>query len=149
MLAKINFIAGAQKMSAKSLTIAVPETLLKQLRARARQAKRSVDSEVVNLLNDAISAEERLPPDIEAAIADVERLDEAGLRRAVVPLMKPKQAKRLEALNYKEQDEGLTPAEQEEREKLSHLYDKSMIVRATALAELHKLGVDVNELIAS
>jgi hypothetical protein len=92
---------------------------------------------------------ETLPPDIEAAIAEVEKLDDIGkLREAVVPLMKPKEVKRLEALNRKAQDIGLTDDEESERDDLSHLYDKSMIVRATALAELHKRGEDVNKLIA-
>ena len=156
-------------MAAKPLTVAVPENLLNQLRRRARRAKRTLEAEVIQLLTDAVSAGDRAPPskashqrngqpepnedqelpaDIAEAIAKVERLDEAGLRKAVVPLMKPKQAKRLADLNYKAQDTGLTDAEELERDELLHLYEKSMVVRASALAELHKIGVDVSEFIA-
>jgi hypothetical protein len=163
-------------MPSKTLSVVIPDRVLTNIRKRARQAKRTVEAEIVSLLTEAVNGangpmhknpgrvrktkptktnaiaevEETLPPDIEAAIAEVEQLDDIGkLREAVVPLMKPKQAKRLEALNRKAQDEGLTDAEERERDELLHLYDKSMVVRATALAELHKRGVDVNELIAS
>jgi plasmid stability protein len=160
-------------MPAKTLTVAIPEALLKQLRGRARRAKRTVEAEVLKLLSDAVlggngsptngtghhrngrpttvvgKEEDELSPDIKAAIAEVGQLDEAGLRKAVVPLMKPKQAKRLADLNSKAQAKvtGLTDAEEAERDELLHLYEKSMVVRASALAELHKLGVDVSEFI--
>ena len=44
-------------MSAKSLTVAVPDDLLKRIRGRARRAKRTVEAEVIQLLTEAISAE--------------------------------------------------------------------------------------------
>ena len=135
-------------MSAKSLTIAVPESLLKQLRARARQAKRSVESEVVSLLNDAISDEEQLPPDIEEAVARVSTLDDSSLRKTFKSVITPKQAMRLADLNYKAQAEGLTVAEQNEQAELLHIADKSMVVNAAILAELRKRGVDVSEFVA-
>ena len=48
-------------MAAKSLTVAVPETLLKRIRGRARLAKRTVEAEVVHLLTDAVSAADAEP----------------------------------------------------------------------------------------
>lgn len=161
-------------MPSKTLSVIVPDRVLTRIRNRARKAKRTVEAEIVSLLTEAVNGangathktsrttnkkaiktkphdvvEEQLPPDIDAAIAEVERLDDIDkLREAVVPLMKPKQAKRLADLNYKAQDTGLTDAEERERDELLHLYEKSMIVRATALAELHKRGVDVSEFVA-
>jgi len=168
-------------MSAKSLTIAVPESLLKQLRARARQAKHSVESEVVNLLNDAISDEESLPTDIESherklygveglpgdspkgttkkteqeyeqdwenAISQVPKLDDGELRKAVKPIMTPKQSERLAELNRKAQAGGLIDAEKVEQRELLHVYDKSMVVRAAVLAELNRRGFDVSKYVA-
>jgi plasmid stability protein len=93
--------------------------------------------------------EEALPADIAAAVAGVASLDDRALREAMKPLMTPKQAKRLAALNYKAQDKGLTTAERAEQSELVHTADKSMIVRAAVMAELRKRGVDVAELIAT
>jgi uncharacterized protein YnzC (UPF0291/DUF896 family) len=159
-------------MPAKTLTVAVPEPLLKELRGRARRAKRTVEAEVLKLISDAVTAgdqppangaghdrngrvivagpqeDEALPADIQAAIAEVERLDEAGLRRAVADVLSTKEVRRLEALNRKAQKEGLTAAEAKQRDELSHRYEKALVVRAKALAELHKRGVDGADLLA-
>lgn len=93
-------------------------------------------------------AEAQLAPAIKAELDRIEKLDQEALLAAVTPIMRPKQAKRLASLNRKAQDEGLTDAEERERDELLQIYEKSIVVRATALAELHKRGVDVSELIA-
>ena len=92
--------------------------------------------------------DEELSPDIAAAIAQMKNLDETKLRHAVEDVLSTKDVRRLEALNRKAQNEGLSAAEQKERDELSHNYEKALVVRATALAELHKRGVDVADLIA-
>jgi type I restriction-modification system DNA methylase subunit len=92
--------------------------------------------------------EAQLAPDIKAELDRIEKLDQEALLDAVTPIMRPKQARRLASLNRKAQDEGLTDGEERERDELLHVYEKSMVIRATALAELHKRGVDVSELIA-
>jgi plasmid stability protein len=135
-------------MPTNTLTVKVPQELLARLRDRARQSKRTVDAEVVDLLTDAIGEEEALPADIVEAMAAVERLDDKALREALSPLMTRKQAKRFADLNRKAQDAGLTVAERREQDELLHVYDKSMLVRAAVMAELKKRGVNVAELIA-
>jgi len=122
--------------------------LLKQIRTRAKQAKRTVEAEVIELLSEAVSDDDHLAPDIVEAMAKVEHLDDESLRDAMTSIMTKKQAKRLAALNYKAQDEGLSVEEKSEQEGLLHVYDKSMVVRAAVMAELHKRGVNVAELIA-
>jgi plasmid stability protein len=92
--------------------------------------------------------EDALPPDIAEEVGRVEKLDTDGLLRAAKPAMSAKQSKRLADLNRKAQDEGLSAAEEKERDDLLHLYERAMVVRATALAELRKRGVDVSDLIA-
>jgi plasmid stability protein len=91
--------------------------------------------------------EEALPADIAAAVERIPSLNDRALRAAMKPLMTRRQAERLAALNYKAQDEGLTAAERAEQDELLHISDKSMLVRAAAMAELHKRGVDVAKLI--
>ncbi len=134
-------------MASSTLTVKLPPEVLTRLRDRARRSKRSVEAEVVDLLIDAVGEGEALPPDIEEAIAAVALLDDRALRKAVKPIMTKKQANRLAELNYKAQDSGLTAAEKVEQDELLHVYDKTMLVRAAVMAELHKRGVNVAELI--
>jgi hypothetical protein len=157
-------------MPSRSLTIDVQDALLKRIRARARRAKRSVEAEVVDLLAGAVNGvpiipstkesqaktskngdsdnDEELAPDIVEEMDSVRHLDDDSLRKALTPIMTKKQAKRLADLNYKAQDERLTPGEKIEQEELLHVAEKSMVVRAAVLAELHKRGVDVSEYVA-
>lgn len=160
-------------MPANSLTLTLPEPLLDRLRGRAKRSKRTVEAEVVQILSEAVSvtkngsangpggkksrpqrrheaklADDALPPDIEEAMAEVESLDDRALREAVKPLMTKKQADRLAELNRQAQDEGLSDAEEAERDRLLHVYNKSVLVRGAALAELKKRGVDVSDLTA-
>jgi Antitoxin FitA-like, ribbon-helix-helix len=187
-------------MATQTLTVALPDSLLARIRDRARQANRTVEAEVLDLLSAAVPTdaappsghpesppaagkqprtrpadraasngkrgraqvrsaarpkaakskdEEALPQDIADAVARIESLDDRALREAMKPLMTARQAKRLADLNYKAQDKGLTAAEKAEQAELLHIYDKSMVVRAAAMAELRKRGVDVAELIAT
>jgi hypothetical protein len=159
-------------MPASPLTVTLPEPLLKQIRGRARRSKRSVEAEVVRLLSEAVSAghpgsangsaappardrpavapaeDEAVPADNAEAVARVRALNDRALRKAVTPLMTKRQADRLAGLNRKAQAEGLSDAEEAERDQLLHVYDKSVLVRGAALAELHKRGVDISGLVA-
>lgn len=134
-------------MSSHTLTLAVPDNIFARIRARAREARRSVEAEVIDLLADA-TADEALPADLEAAIAAVGMLDEAGLRLAAESRLTKKESDRLASLHYGRQKNGLTRAEDKERRELMLRYEKAMVVRATALAELRKRGVEVAEFIA-
>jgi plasmid stability protein len=135
-------------MPSQTLTVSVPDEVLARLRDRARQAKRTVEAEVVNLLADATSAENSLPPDIDAVVAAIGSLDGPALRVAAPSHLSKKESARLAALHHKRQKDGLTRAEDNGRRELMRRYDKAVVVRATALAELHKRGVDVAEFVA-
>jgi len=43
-------------MRSNSVTVDIPDNLLKRIRARARKAKRTVEAEVVSLLSDAVAS---------------------------------------------------------------------------------------------
>jgi|SRR5947209_6508105 len=160
-------------MPSNSLTVTLPEPLLDRIRGRARRSKRTVEAEVVQILSEAVAAGrngpangatgkksradhrkttdpegDALPPDIEAAMAGVQSLDDRALRKALKPLMTKGQADRLAEPNRQAQDEGLSDTEEAERDRLLHVYNKSVLVRGAALAELKKRGVDVSDLTA-
>jgi hypothetical protein len=135
-------------MATQTLNVPIPEHLLARIRDRARQANRTVEAEVVELLADATAADEALPADIEAAVAAIGSLDEPALRVAAESRLSRKESARLASLHRKRQKDGLTRAEDRERREIMHRYEKAMAVRATALAELHRRGVDVSAFVA-
>ena len=160
-------------MSKHTLKVPLPDRLFVRIQERAKKGNRTVEAEVLDLLTVALSVnngatanghnagrsrklktdvpndKDELPPDIAEAIAGMDRLDEAGLRRAAKDVLTKKESNRLAALNYKAQADGLTGAEEQERDVLIHRYEKALVVRSTALAELHKRGIDVSDLIGS
>ncbi|HEV8580883.1 MAG TPA: hypothetical protein VGX68_17595 [Thermoanaerobaculia bacterium] len=81
-------------------------------------------------------------------IADLQLLNDEELWRAVQnPLAEDARAQ-LETLNFKQQREGLTPAEKEALEQLVHQYDQAVLLRAEAARLLKERGHDVSKILA-
>jgi plasmid stability protein len=134
-------------MSFQILTVAVPDTIFARIRDRARQANRTVEAEVLDVLADAVSVEDRLPPDLQAALDALELLDETALRRAFESRLSAEASAELESLHFKERREGLTPAEDQRRRDLIRQYERAMLVRARAAALLHQRGCNVSAML--
>jgi TaqI-like C-terminal specificity domain len=94
------------------------------------------------------SGDEEIPDDVLKALNGIHGLDTEQLRDAARDVLSSQDVRRLETLNRQAQNGGLTPAEEKERDKLSDRYEKAMVVRASAIAELHKRGEDYADLIA-
>jgi uncharacterized protein YnzC (UPF0291/DUF896 family) len=133
-------------MSSRTMTFAVSEEVFARIRERARQAKRTMEAEVADVVAEAFG--DQAPPDIEGAAAAIGFLAEPALRVAAESRLSRKESARLAALHRKRQKDGLTRAEDKERRELMRRYEKAMVVRATALAELHRRGIDVSEFVA-
>jgi plasmid stability protein len=131
-------------MSFQTLTVAVPDQIFTRIRDRARQANRTVEAEVLDVLADAVSTEDRLPPDLQAAIDSLELLDEPALRRAFESRLSAEASSELESLHFKERREGLTPDEDQRRRDLIRQYERAMLVRARAAALLRQRGCNVS-----
>jgi len=87
--------------------------------------------------------------DVARAIADLELLkDEELWSAARTPLAEDARA-RLEALNFKQQREGLSSAEKETLGQLVHQYDQALLLRAEAARLLKARGHDVSQLLAA
>ena len=135
-------------MHVQSVTVEVPDQVLARLRDRARRSRRTVEAEVVDLLTDATRTEDDLPADIEAAAAAIGLLDEPALRIAVESRLSRADSDRLAALHLKRQKDGLTRTEDRERRDLMRRYEKALVVRATAIGELRRRGIEVAEFVA-
>lgn len=126
----------------------MPDKIFARIRALADQDHRTIEAIVIDPLADATCLDDDLPADVEAAIAAISLQDEPALRVAAESRLSKQESIRLEELHFRRQKDGLARAEEKECRELMQRYEKAMIIRAKAIAELHKRGVDVAELIA-
>jgi plasmid stability protein len=132
-----------------SMTVRVPHALYTRLAERARQTQRSIEDELIETLAEAVSpADEPLPTDEAAVLNSLDTMpDDALWQLARTSRLSPAAAILLEELNQKRQCEGLTADEQQIAEALLHQYERAMLVRAEAMAQLTDRGQDITQLL--
>lgn len=91
--------------------------------------------------------DDKLPDELEQAIAPLFAFDDAALWEAARSRLPVDAAERLEALHFKRQREGLTDFETQETELLVRAYERAVLVRAQAAALLKQRGHDVSVLL--
>jgi len=134
-------------MTAQDVTIRLPKALYEQLQSRAARRQRTVADEVLDVLTGATPATEVLPDELERAIAELIAVDDAILWQVARSHMPLDAIERLQELNLKRQREGLTDTEQQESDQLIRQYERSMLVRAQAVALLKQRGHDVSTIL--
>ena len=135
-------------MSTQTLTLDVPDALLARIQARARQANRTVEAELLDVLAAAVPLDGELPADLAEAVAALDLLDDAALWRAARSGLAAEASAELEALHLKQRREGLIAAEEQIVRDRMRQYERAMLVRARAAALLHRRGHDVSGLVA-
>ena len=133
---------------AEPLKVHLPEPILGRLKARADQAHRTVEAEILEAVAASVELEDRLPDDLEAALASLPLLDTEDLWRAARSHLPGDAVAHLEALHLQRQREGLSKAETETLAGLLREYERSMLVRAEAARLLKHRGHDVAALAA-
>ena len=131
-------------MAVQPVTLNLPSTLYHQVQRRAEKSHRSVEDELLEVVATAISALDELPQEITEAMAQLVFLDDAALGQAARSTMASEQVEQMEALNLKQQREGLTPEEHQALAQLLRRYEHVMLVRAKAAALLKERGYDVS-----
>ncbi len=135
-------------MSTHAITLQLPIPLYEQIKSRARRARQTVETEALNLVATAVE-EERLPDEMAAAVESLGVLDDDALWRTARSTLALEKQEQLEALNFKQQGEGLTRSERELHATLLSAYDRAVLVRARAAELLAERGYDVAELLRS
>lgn len=130
-------------MPGRAITIELPDDLYERLDRRAREAQRSLTAEVVYVLATSAPPDDRLTDELESELAAVALLNDDDLRRATRADFSARQSRRLQNLHFKMKDEGLTGEEQREEQQLMRAYERAMLIRAQALAELKRRGHDL------
>jgi hypothetical protein len=133
-------------MAIQTLTVQLSDRLYTRLQHRARQANRTVEAEVVDLLSTAIPENETIPDELSQEIAGLEHLDDETLWRAARGHLAAETARRMEKLHRKRQREGLTGAEARALSEFVRQYERAMLIRARAAVLLKRRGFDVSEL---
>ena len=136
-------------MAGQTVVIELPDDLYERLQRRAAETRRTLAAEVVQVLSTAVPAvDEGMPPDLERELARVTTLDDAALWELARARFPARTARRMEALQFKRQREGLTDDERQLEAALAREYDRRMLIRSKALLLLKQRGHDVSESIA-
>ncbi len=136
-------------MATHTIRLDVPSELYERLKQRAAHAQRSVEAELLSVVQAAVRGEDELPPDLADALIPLTSMDDAELWQAAGSHLPDGAARRLEALNLKRQREGLTEREERVASSLLRQYERFMLIRAEAAALLKRRGHDVSGLLAS
>src|SRR3954467_14835820 len=117
-------------MSDPTLTLTIPLHLYRQLEHRAERSKRTVETDVMEILSAAVPLTSDLPADLEEAISPLALLNDEELWRAARNRLAPEDAATLEELHHKREREGLSEQESQTLAGLVRQYERTMLVRA-------------------
>ena len=136
-------------MPTQAVTLRVPLPVYEFFKNRAEQTHRTVEGELLEVAATVAAEEDRLSSDLAEAVAGLEVLDDDTLLRAARSRFPTEQQDQLEALNFKQQSEGLAPTERQQQEQLLNASDRVMLVRAHAAKLLKERGHDISELLGA
>jgi plasmid stability protein len=133
-------------MSTQSLTLHLPDPLYARLQERARRFNRTLEAELLEVLNTAVPVEESLPDSLAEDVARLDGMDDSELWQAARSRLTKREATLLEVLHLKRQKEGLSEFEAFNLAELVRQYERSMLIRARATALLKQRGCDLSGL---
>ena len=136
-------------MSAHAITLQLPETLYEHFWRRAQATRRSLETELLDVVASAVTVEDEVPPELPATIAAFDKLGDEELWRLARQTMAREACQELEELHAKQRDKGLSQEEDARRASLVHEYERTMLTRAQAASLLKDRGHDVSTIVAS
>ena len=131
-----------------SIDLNLPDHLYEQVLKRAATTKRSVDEEVVAVLESVLGEEDfkGLPQDIAEQVKQLTVFDDDQLWQVARQSAASTKAQRMQELILKQQAEGLNEQEAEEARGLERYAERVMILRAEAALQLKQRGFDISSL---
>ena len=136
-------------MAVQNVTIRMSDHLYHQVKQRAGRMQRSVEEEVVAVVEGALPVLDFLLADIADELGQMVFLTDSELWHAAQTVMTAGENRRMQALVLKRQREGLSPEEEIEAEQLTMRQERVMLLRARAAALLRERGQDVSTLLES
>ncbi len=135
------------KMTDRTITIAVPRETYEPFRDSAERTRRSVEEVVVEALQATLADGEHPAEERQAMLAALTLLDTATLWQLVRHGAETEEVLVLAALNEKRQRAGLTMAEEGVVRGLIRHHDRAVLLQAKALSTLRERGEDVSALV--
>ena len=133
---------------AHAVTLQLPAPLYDHLKRRADESHRSVEAELLQVVETAIPEQQGLPQDLAEAVSALPHLSDDELWSAARTSLAPEARTQLESLHFKQQSEGLSEEEEATDARLLREYERVMLVRAEAARLLKDRGHDVSSLLA-
>lgn len=135
-------------MADQPLNVNLPDDLYSRLKKRAEEAHRTIEDEVVGVLEASTPDDESLPVGLVKLLDFMALMDDETLWRIAESNSLTREAhKGLQRLRAREQDKGLTPAEQQQQHNLLEQYDEGVLIRSQALALLKQRGRNIDALL--
>ena len=135
-------------MADQPLNVNLPDDLYSRLKKRAEEAHRTIEDEVVGVLEASTPDDERLPIGLVKLLDFMALMDDETLWRIAESNSLTREARQgLQRLRAREQDKGLTPAEQQQQHDLLEQYDEGVLIRSQALALLKQRGRNIDALL--
>ena len=117
-------------MAVQNVTIRMSDQLYHQVEQRAGRMQRSVEEEVVAVVEDALPVLDFLLADIADELGQMVFLTDSELWHAAQTVITAGENRRMQALVLKRQREGLSPEEELEAERLTMRQERVMLLRA-------------------
>jgi hypothetical protein len=136
-------------MALQTVTVNLPKQVFHKVRQLARNKNRSVEDELVAVVENALDEGDvwaGVPSDVADEVEQLRFLDDEHLWRAAQLTVAEEKSERMQILSQKQKAEGLTVAEKEEIEQLQHLAQRVMLVRAEAAVLLQERGYNISRL---
>ncbi len=130
----------------QTVTVNFSEKIYGWLKRQSQITSRTVADEVTAVVAGSL-AEEILPTDIEEELAQLELFTDDELWQAARLSAPQQKSERMQELVEKQQLEGLTEAEKQESQLLSHFFNRVMLVREKAAVLLQERNYNIKNLL--
>lgn len=130
-------------MPTRSVTVDLPGEMYERLQHDADRAQRPLEAELLDVILSALRRQDEAPDELVSPLDQLRLLDNQTLMDMAQNHLSTEESAQLEALNLKQQREGLSLHERQWRDELLDQYERTILVRAEAAGLLQERGVEV------
>ena len=130
-------------MRTRSVTVDLPGETYERLLLDAERAQRSLEAQLLDVILAALQRQDETPDKLASPLDQLRLLDNQSLMHMAQSHLSREESAQLEALNLKQQREGLDRHERQRRDDLLAQYERTLLIRAEAAGLLQERGVEV------
>lgn len=134
-------------MNAQPVIVHLPPYIYHRLKNQAQVMQHTVDEELTEMLINAWHDDPNLDDNLEYALAQLDLLNDDDLLYAAQSSLSHYQTAQMQTLLDKQQRQGLSESEGKIAQHFSDLFNRTMLIRAKALALLQERGHDIKSLL--